>query len=552
MSRLPLCRAFAFCVMIGSLLAPGAKAAPIQTNIVAGPGEAGLRAAIQSAQAGDTVVVTNWVELTNSLRIDKRITIRGSEDFYQAWILGRFNGALIEIAAEGIVFESLRLIGSPQTDGLLVRHEVVLRDCTIDHFRVPVVNDVWYDPNFRVRMERVIVTRNEDSLNCYNLEAIDSTFSYNKGTGGGGWNADLDGCVFEYNEGDGLNVTFGQVRNCVFRFNSGLGLRSDPDPGIMYLSGSLFYANGEGALLLREEAHATIDNCTFTRHTGRPAIVATEYNNILMRHCTIVDNVVLNPYSIPSPDETGGAFVIENGSRVEMQNCLVANNPTSEDANASGMFGPWIDGGGNVIGGSPNLSQLRDNGGPTFTLLPLPGSPALDAGIPSDLIRDARGLSRLAGDAPDAGAVEANATPLADVDADGLPDLWEAFHGLSAVDPTDATTDTDGDRQNALAEYYSGTDPGDPRSVHRFEQFVVPPAPLLQPFPRTIYFIWSISPGVKYEVESSADLLRWRRVDAIWIGPYGGDNGRLQVYFQIEADAPASFDRVRATASTVY
>jgi hypothetical protein len=215
------------------------------------------------------------------------------------------------------------------------------------------------------------------------------------------------------------------------------------------------------------------------------------------------------------------------------------------------MFGPWIDGGGNVIGGSPNLSPLRDNGGPTPTLLPLPGSPALDAGIPSDLIRDARGLSRLAGDAPDAGAVEANATPLADVDADGLPDLWEAFRGLDAADPTDATTDTDGDGQNALAEFYTGTDPGDPQSAHRFEQFVVPPAPLLQPFPRTIYFIWSISPGVKYEVESSADLQQWRRIDAIWIGPYGGDKGRLQVYFQIEAHAPSSFYRVRAIANTV-
>ena len=65
----------------------------------------------------------------------------------------------------------------------------------------------------------------------------------------------------------------------------------------------------------------------------------------------------------------------------------------------------------------------------------LPGSPALDAGVPSDLVLEARGLSRLAGAAPDAVAIESDATTPADVDADGLPDIWESSHGLDPADP---------------------------------------------------------------------------------------------------------------------
>ena len=152
---------------------------------------------------------------------------------------------------------------------------------------------------------------------------------------------------------------------------------------------------------------------------------------------------------------------------MELQNCLVADNPTSASPNASGIIGNWIDGGGNVIGGPAHLGVLSDNGGPTLSLLPKTGSPAIDAGVPSDLMRDARGLSGQAGASPDAGAIEVGAQPVADSDADGLPDTWETSRGMNPNDPADASADADGDGQTALAEFRSGTDPRDPRSVLR-------------------------------------------------------------------------------------
>ena len=79
--------------------------------------------------------------------------------------------------------------------------------------------------------------------------------------------------------------------------------------------------------------------------------------------------------------------------------------------------------GGNILSGDPMLGPLQDNGGPTFTHKPLPGSPALDAGdntIAADagLTTDQRGagFARVLDSADadttqtvDAGAVEADA-----------------------------------------------------------------------------------------------------------------------------------------------
>jgi DNA-binding beta-propeller fold protein YncE len=55
-------------------------------------------------------------------------------------------------------------------------------------------------------------------------------------------------------------------------------------------------------------------------------------------------------------------------------------------------------------------------------------------------------------------------TVLADSDRDGLPDVWEAAHGLATNDASDATLDADSDRATNWQEYHAGTDPRDPQS----------------------------------------------------------------------------------------
>lgn len=50
--------------------------------------------------------------------------------------------------------------------------------------------------------------------------------------------------------------------------------------------------------------------------------------------------------------------------------------------------------GSNIIGGDPMLGPLADNGGPTETRLPEPGSPLIDAGLANGLSGDQRGEQR--------------------------------------------------------------------------------------------------------------------------------------------------------------
>lgn len=56
-------------------------------------------------------------------------------------------------------------------------------------------------------------------------------------------------------------------------------------------------------------------------------------------------------------------------------------------------------------------------------------------------------------------------TVLADSDHDGLPDEWEAAHGLNTNNAADAQLDSDLDDLSNSQEYLAGTDPQDPQSL---------------------------------------------------------------------------------------
>jgi fibronectin-binding autotransporter adhesin len=96
---------------------------------------------------------------------------------------------------------------------------------------------------------------------------------------------------------------------------------------------------------------------------------------------------------------TGGGLINYHGT-TSLTNTIVAGNAVGGD-----IFGSYS-GTNNVVGGNPMLAPLGDYGGPTFTMPPLPGSPAINAGTTSGApATDERGFARVG--LPDIGADEA-------------------------------------------------------------------------------------------------------------------------------------------------
>lgn len=54
-------------------------------------------------------------------------------------------------------------------------------------------------------------------------------------------------------------------------------------------------------------------------------------------------------------------------------------------------------------------------------------------------------------------------TPYRDTDGDGMPDAWESEHGLNPNDPSDASTDLNGDGYTNIEDFINGLDPRGPK-----------------------------------------------------------------------------------------
>jgi uncharacterized repeat protein (TIGR01451 family) len=209
--------------------------------------------------------------------------------------------------------------------------------------------------------------------------------------------------------------------------------------GRLTISGSTFSGNtviGQGGALWEGEADAgqtpvSITNSTFSGNsatgirpnsgsTGIGGAIRDNGNPTTLTHVTIVGN---------HADWVGGGIV--GGSRATLRASIVADNTAANGGN------PWniqkncsttmADGGFNlqwpvlnpsdsndkrcaagVAFVAPKLGSLADNGGPTATVAPLSGSPAIDAvtsGCPPPTT-DQRGYTRPYGPRCDAGAVE--------------------------------------------------------------------------------------------------------------------------------------------------
>jgi hypothetical protein len=133
-----------------------------------------------------------------------------------------------------------------------------------------------------------------------------------------------------------------------------------------------------------------------------------------------------------------GSGLLSNGLAT-LTNTIVAGNTGSP--NIEGSFS----GSHNLIGGNPLLGPLQDNGGPTQTMALLAGSPALNAGDPTQLgTPDQRGVIRTGG--INIGGFQASATAFLVSAPDIVRSGVQFDVTLTAVDPF-----------NQVAVGYTGT-----------------------------------------------------------------------------------------------
>ncbi|MFT4546778.1 MAG: hypothetical protein ACI8XO_003344 [Verrucomicrobiales bacterium] len=264
---------------------------------------------------------------------------------------------------------------------------------------------------------------NDGSLNLTGITLSGNTAP---GLGGGGITNEFEGtvnlnaCTVSGNR-TGENAAFaGGILNygtvivevSTFSGNSsgGSGGGAIFNYGILEINNSSFFRNTAnlsygGAISNARPGKATISNSTIAGNSaGIGGGGIFNGASLILTNSTISGNMA---------GQSGGGGIYYNDfyedSSVSLSSSIVAGNsgPEPEIRGAS-----IIDLGGNLFATGetalePQLAPLADHGGTTMTMLPLPGSPAIDTGNNNTgLGSDQRGRARQFGTGTDAGATE--------------------------------------------------------------------------------------------------------------------------------------------------
>ena len=185
------------------------------------------------------------------------------------------------------------------------------------------------------------------------VTVADSTFSSNTATNGG---------AIRMTTGGSLSVTTSTFSGNSTSNTSGWG-------GVIFNSGSTTVANSTfsgntayvGGSIANSGGTLNVTNATFSGNTA--SFGGGIYNTGTL--ATLANTILAN--------STSGGDCRNAGTITAEKNNLIENTGT----NACGLVNGTN---GDIIGFDPSLSALQNNGGPTSTFIPLPGSKAIDAG----------------------------------------------------------------------------------------------------------------------------------------------------------------------------
>ncbi len=353
----------AVCALLWLFLASEARAATITVTSAADSGPGSLRDALSDANPGDTVNFANTlagqtIYLTSGeLLISVGLTIDASALPGGAFIDAGSNSRVLEIDFESVVnLNSLTLtngLASGNGGGILLDPYATLTasNCVISGNSIP---DFSYGGGIYAGYGSRL------TLNYCTLSDNSAPVSTGGGIENGGVSTTLNNCTLCGNSaGDGGGID---------------------NPSIL-----------------------TLNNCTIFGNSAEDGWGGGIYNSdvLTINNCTVCGN---------SAFEGGGILLTSGTDTPFLTNSIVAENTATYDPDISGMFA----GADNFTNGNPQLCPLGNYGGPTQSMPPLPGSPAIDAGdddVTNFFTVDERGYLRLSGAHVDMGAVEAQYAP---------------------------------------------------------------------------------------------------------------------------------------------
>jgi predicted outer membrane repeat protein len=227
-----------------------------------------------------------------------------------------------------------------------------------------------------------------------------------------------------------------QLSNCTFTGNTssdGGAIHSSGETEIVFSTFTRNQATGNGGAISNHGfGRFLLQNCTFNDNQAR--FGGALFNNLAsfsLENCTLSgnaasaqggaictgDDVRLSNCTITrntAPAGSGSGVLIDDyGADVMVQNSIISGNANSDvdylikseysentfDSDGYNLIGTgngleaFHQSGDRINITEPNLRNLANNGGPTQTHLPTPGSPAIDAGY-SELYTDQRGQTR--------------------------------------------------------------------------------------------------------------------------------------------------------------
>lgn len=199
---------------------------------------------------------------------------------------------------------------------------------------------------------------------------------------------------------------------------------------------------GNGAGLFVSECRIEIRTCTIAENTtgygtvrgGSAAGLYVDGGLVVVENSTVSRNRTGDGGE--HPGGVGGVY--HSSGILTLRNSIVAGNESLEgEPNLESGPAILILEGENLLEGDPLLGSLGFHGGFTETMLPRPGSPAIDAGVTlfSTPLTDQRGLPRIVAGALDLGAAES-----------GNPYGYEAWAAVEFGTGADSSFEGDANR----------------------------------------------------------------------------------------------------------